>query len=532
MTCVYTTAYNSTTKVYRFTSSDVPVPWASGERPYLIGIKLMPTQINDVRSLVTRATIELADEPDTDVGIDPYLSSRSSVQGTYWKKWLARNPNFKGKPVQILEGFAGLAVGEYKSKFSGKIEKIEFGENRVTIEASDLNADLSEMYWPIKVDVKLTFDLSTTDSYLHVTDASQLAAAPGYVRIDDEVIKYTTRDTTGNFLTGLTRATFGTVNVVHSAGRKVTRVGYLVEDYTSNQIIFLLLDVGLSASTQFNGTALSFVWSKPDFEPPKHSVVVVEPRRVSELLGELCELAELHYWIGEGSVIDFKRKLPNQPSRIFAGHFTDEANIVAGSVRVDTNDEQRITRIYFWWDHDCIHTITERESFNRGDIIVDVEAELIYGEPVTRDIYSQIMRYDVTYTDPTMHVRRVVNLIGRLLGWNVKARAELDFQVELKDSDVATGDYVTISTNQVQDISGTGLSQAQGMVVRRERTKGNLIDLRVRLLPTRKFGYIAPDASPDWTSASASDKQYAFLSNNSPNAGKMDAIGTDGYYIM
>lgn len=532
MTCVYTTAYSSTTKVYRFTSHDVPVPWGSGERPYMISVKLMPTEMTEVRSLVTRATIELADEPDSDIGIDPYVSSRSSVQGTYWKKWLARNPNFKGRPLQILEGFTGLTSGEFTSKFSGTIQSIEFGNNKVIIEAADLNADLSDTYWPVKVDVKLTFDLSTSDSYLHVTNASQLAAAPGYVRIDDEVIKYTTRDTTANFVTGLTRGAFGTVNVAHTAGRKVTRVGYLAEDYTSNQIIFLLLDVGLSASTQFNAAVLSFIWSTPNFVPPKHPLIVVEPRKVSELLAELCELAELHYWIGEGSIIDFKRKLPNEPARTFSKHFTDQGNIVDGSVVVDTNDEKRITRLYFWWDHDCIHAINERTSFNRGDIIVDAEAELIYGEATARDMYSQVMRYAVTYTDVETHIMRVVNLLSRILAWNVKARAEIDFQVELKDSTVTTGDYVTISTNQVQGIDGVGLSQAQGIVVRRERGKGNLIDLRVRLLPTRKFAYIAPDASPDWSSADGDDKQYAFISNNPPNAGKMDAIGTDGYYIM
>ena len=47
-TCKFTTAFlNAAGQVYRFTSTNAPTPWNTGERPYLIGVKLLPNEIKD-----------------------------------------------------------------------------------------------------------------------------------------------------------------------------------------------------------------------------------------------------------------------------------------------------------------------------------------------------------------------------------------------------------------------------------------------------------------------------------------------------
>jgi hypothetical protein len=103
-TCQDKQNYDRTTKEYRFTSLDAP--YIKDARPYLDTIDWMQTEIKPGSlTIIGRSTLTMADEPDTDIGIDPYVENRSSVQGTFWKKLLARNKNYSGRRVEIYKGY-------------------------------------------------------------------------------------------------------------------------------------------------------------------------------------------------------------------------------------------------------------------------------------------------------------------------------------------------------------------------------------------------------------------------------------------
>lgn len=57
-------------------------------------------------------TVGFVDHPGSDIDFDPYLASRSYdplERGTFWTKWLARNPYFQNRPLRVRHGYADQA---------------------------------------------------------------------------------------------------------------------------------------------------------------------------------------------------------------------------------------------------------------------------------------------------------------------------------------------------------------------------------------------------------------------------------------
>ena len=116
--------------------------------PTLTGYQTAPTVLNvssgsrDKGPLGYRAvcSITLKDHPWNDVGVDPYVDARSydpEKQGTFWTKWLARNPFHVGYTLRVYEGELGAAL-DAMIKREYVVEKIDAGRNGVTITAKDV----------------------------------------------------------------------------------------------------------------------------------------------------------------------------------------------------------------------------------------------------------------------------------------------------------------------------------------------------------------------------------------------------------
>lgn len=106
-TCQDKANFGKSSKTHKLSSMNVAPPFI-GARPYLEKTTHLATEIKDKLSVKARIKSTYVDEPDTDVGIDPYVANRASVQGTYWQKMIARNPNFKGRPFRRKVGFLNV----------------------------------------------------------------------------------------------------------------------------------------------------------------------------------------------------------------------------------------------------------------------------------------------------------------------------------------------------------------------------------------------------------------------------------------
>ncbi len=93
------------------------------------------------------------------------------------------------------------------------------------VNADTLVTSTSKVYeFPHEV---LTADVDASTTVIPVNDASAYPPAPGLVWIDDEQMTYTALDLTNNKLTGVVRASSGTVAAAHTAGTDVEGQAYL-----------------------------------------------------------------------------------------------------------------------------------------------------------------------------------------------------------------------------------------------------------------------------------------------------------------
>ena len=174
-----------TTKIYRFVNRNASnsVIQMLNARPYFINpLDYMGTEIRDDKTITARFTINLADEPDYDDDTDPYLASRTNlldVKGSYWKKWLERNPFYKGRRIVIKEGFEGNSENDFVIKAAGNITNITRDGKSLKIECTDDIADLSQVKYPYKTNIKTAQDLGACFACKTRDDMLKLSAVQG-----------------------------------------------------------------------------------------------------------------------------------------------------------------------------------------------------------------------------------------------------------------------------------------------------------------------------------------------------------------
>ncbi len=176
-TCTDKPHFIKTTKTYKFCDADIEPPF-DFVRPYIKSIDYLPAEILENKTVPQRVTINMLDERDYDIGIDPYWSDRGyssvvGVPGTFWKKLIARNKNYKKRIVEIYEGFDSLAEVDYVLKFTGFIDEINYDNFGVSIKCIDLIKGLDEIEYPFKTNSRIT---TAIGKLWKVVDSSELVS--------------------------------------------------------------------------------------------------------------------------------------------------------------------------------------------------------------------------------------------------------------------------------------------------------------------------------------------------------------------
>jgi hypothetical protein len=529
-TCQDRTNFARATKDYRFTSHESPLPFSDGERPYIERLKYLPTEIKDEITVKGRVTLEMADEPDTDIGIDPYVATRATVQGNFWKKLLARNPNYKGRPIKIYDGFIGMTEANFLADgkmFAGIVDNIQLGKGIVKIEAADLLKELDQVSIPAKLNIKLASDISAAQTSVTVAgmDMASMDSPTGYIRVDDEIIYYGAIDTTTGILSSCLRAQFYTEAAAHNQGDKAQPVKYYAADNPFDTMQQILTDAGVAAG---DIDTAAFDAEEAFCADLNVEAVISEPTKASDLYHELVDLLECKTWVSESQQITIARNLPNHPTRTYTA-LNDDANILADSCQVDLNQKSLITRCSIYWDWDLIGDIDDIASFNRLTVAVDTDAEGVneYNETAEKIIKTRWLRHLTTGSTEEEQDSWIGAIAGRKVWQHRGPHPILQLDAELKDSALHTGQYAEITTDELQDVTGADIAAVNFQVVRRER-KGDKLTLKCLRLTDRRVCYITPDDAPDFADATAAQKEiYGFIA---AATGKM-ADFSEGYRI-
>ena len=349
---VYKTHFNGITKTYSFSSADLPIP-SNGYRPYLKGYNALTQEIKDNITIKNRITIELYDDNgESDIDNDPYWSTRghSSVilNGSYFKRLFARNPNFKHKDVRIYEAFTvnNLITGTWELRFSGKIENIYFEKGIVKVECiDDLKfLESSNLSTACRGTLDVNIDHTQTTG-ISVTETTGMAAS-GYILIDDEIITYSSLS--GTTLVTVARGAYGTLKASHSQGAKITRV-YRYFGNPFDIMEEILTDAGIG----FDATSFAELSGNTAFTlEPNIAALIIEDTKRSDLFWELVEGFSCKVWIASDGYVKIRRniyyaELPSLPSYLSAQKtITDDQHIIDGSCSIDWNEKSRYTDIY------------------------------------------------------------------------------------------------------------------------------------------------------------------------------------------
>lgn len=369
--------------------------------PALMSVSTSPTVLNvaagndDMSPLGLRAVAEVAikDFPYNDVGFDPYLTTRTYdplEQGSFWSKWLARNPFHTGYVLRVYDGFAGDALGSMiKREYS--VEKIDASRSQVRITAKDILRRITDNAITAPSLSNGSLSLSLTSGGTSFQAAGAVLAdypATGWVRINNEIIQYTSRAIVSSNVefTGLTRGALNTTAAAHNQFDRVQRV-LPYENTPFQDIIYDLLTV-------WGGIPASYI-DKADWDAEKlewrdlfdFTAYISDPVQIQQLVGEVCQQAQANIWWDERvQKIILRAQRPNfSPSTI-----SQEGNIIADSFSVEEIAKDRASQVFVYYGlRNPTLSLSDKFSFRAGEVFIDVDKEAQYGEPAVKQIFCR-----------------------------------------------------------------------------------------------------------------------------------------------
>jgi hypothetical protein len=521
-TCKYFSAFLRQDRDYLF--SEPPQPF-DNVRPYVKSLKILPTEIKSSLTVNSRINVEFHDDAsDIDVHTDPYWSQRSSHPGTFWKRLLARNPNYRRRRIRIFEGFLGDSDEYYKERWNGVLENITLGRGVVRVEAVDLLRDLSKIEVPPKQDSKLAADIDAATTF-GATLTSVVGLDPaGYIRLDEEVIGYASINTEARQILTLARGAFRTVADGHAVNAKVQKCRV----YGPGNWCDILKDKLLKTDGGLADADLNLPSFTESREWPTGEVlffaVVSEPVKLSELVMEIVDLLDVRIWIGEDLKVTVRRNVPNAPGREYHA-INDESGILSGSAGVDLNEKARLTRCAIYWDKNPIGKLDDVLSYSRLEVAVDAGSERAeaYSEVMEKKIFCRWL--SATYMQEELAAQAVKNLAGRKVLQAREGQTLLSFDLDLKDSAIKTGDWVLLTTDEVTLPDGSPIPGFSFQVVKREMKAGR-VGYQLLKMSDRRYCIIGPSGQPDYMAATPAQREYGYIAGSD---GKM-SNGDPGYH--
>jgi hypothetical protein len=428
--------------------------------PALASYNTAPTVLNvasgsrDKGPLGYRAVcqVNIKDFPWNDQGTDPYVSTRSYVperQGSFWTKWLARNPYHVGYTLNIYEGLIGQPLSAMTRR-EYVIEKIDHGKDGVSIIAKDILRRVTDtnVTAPTLSRGELASSITNVQTNLTIAGAVLADYPPtGYVRINSEVIQYAERyETTGSnlYFDGLTRAQAGTTAAAHNANDRVQRVIY----YNARPFHEILYDLfvtwgGIPANyIDFAAWGIEKTTYRPDYN---FTSFIAEPTKVDDLAGEVCLQAVANVWWDERIQKIVMKAVRPEPSPVL---LTDDDAIVAGSLSIIEKPEERASQAHVYYiQRSPIPSVTERTNYTRASVYIDVLKQVQYGgEPQIRELYCRFI--------PSQALAN--NLAQTYLDRFSDVRREITFDLSAKDAtNVWTGSVVTVRHYLDVDFTGS-----------------------------------------------------------------------------
>lgn len=535
-TCQAVASYTPAPKTYRFVEQRANLPAALDYYPCLISATRLPNKITPGQGLGRLGTVTatLQDFSHHDRGVDKYATTRAYVandRGTFFGKLKHRNEYYAGRIMRVKTGYLTTPF-DLASNFKTRtyiIDKITGPDRagKVQIVGIDLLAKALDRrsVAPVQTTGTVATALTigeTSTLVLSTGSGSQYPASNGTIRIDSELITYTSRST--DTLSSLTRGVGGTTVAAHNVGAAVQKV--LV--YSAVNVVTIINDLlttyaGISSSyiNSADWTAEQAAW----LSSYNLTSYISKPTGVAELISELCtqSLVDI-WWDDETAKIKLKAFAPYQ-SNASPPSLTDASHIIMDSVSVEDLPDQRLTRVSVLYGvRNYVSDLDKDDNYEREQRSIDVDAEssVQFNDVRIKKIFSR------WFTSGQEGL--ALTLAGRLLGRFRATPVRLKLSVDVKDDTIYAGDIVEITTRKLQDEDGAAIAAQFQIVELAETVGGHRIDLVLLSANfTGLYAFIGPNTLLNFTAETAANKRrYAFISDNN---GLM-SDGSPGYKIV
>tara|TARA_R110000803_G_scaffold26670_6_gene62880 strand:- start:248 stop:3268 length:3021 start_codon:yes stop_codon:yes gene_type:complete len=458
----------------------------------LISVSSAPTEIVPTKgiSLRSNVTIKLRDFMSTDTDTDDYAASRSYIttdQGSYFEKFLARNPHYVGRTVEVFDGYVAydgsIQAQDGKKKYI--IDSMFLDNDVLTIKCKDPMTLADEL--KAKVPVPSPFNLKSSLAHGTVNgvqlkiDGVDATAAQvhaeyglsGYVRIEKEILAYTRAETDDHLdFHNNGRESWGSHELLegetYEADEQVQKcVVFGTEDgsgdpVTINDVGFELLvnQAGIPAEACNNeaGGIYSWVDEKTDWLSSfRIDAILSEPKDINKQLSQLGSMVGVNFFYDDLTAkIIMKAEAPELD--ISGITLLTDDHIIEDSYKLIQSDKDRVSRVYYYYNIRD-HTEDRDKPKNYKNLYVNIDADsegvLEYGIQSNKVIYG----WGVTDTSTATSVSQ------RVLSRFKKAPITCTFKIDASLDQLHTGDHFYLSTRHITNIYGAQKLQTEMQVL-------------------------------------------------------------------
>lgn len=515
----------------RFSSSEQAPLAGSGAIPCVDRVIFAPEElkIGEAFGSFGQVVITLRDfTPESDYPEDPFIddASRGEVKGSYFTRLLARNPYWTNRQIRIIEGWVSdgkwfsdetivhhYTVRGIQGPSNGTLKIVAVGPLQVL--------NLAEAELPTASRGTLLLDIDDTIDEISIRgDVSIYEEYPddgGLVRIDDELIRYTSRE--DEKLLGCLRAQFGTEATEHSIRGTIQ----LCIEYSSQIITDIIKDLLLRVEVPEEFIDLDGWETEGSTWLARyiHSQVLSEPTPVMDYLRELLEVSLALLWWDD---IEAKIRLRAiRPANRALVRLNEEYNLL-DTPSLDTDMSARVSR--------CDVLIGLRTPVDDEEKQASYRVRVIgrsQGNTETEhrgpSLVSFLSRW-LSEGQAGIASRTTYQLTAYLRD----GRKTIDFDVASKDAFLKIGDLIELQIRDSVDTEGNPIPQL-GLLTRKQTIEqGSVYRYRIELTPSlvSRFAYIMPNDAPEYDDASASQRDPGGFISNVNNIG----LDNDPPYVL
>ncbi|WP_144394842.1 hypothetical protein [Pleionea sediminis] len=466
-TCRDPDNYSVVPKSYKLCSAIENFPRGQDLIPCITDVSLAPTSITGGRGLGSRAkvTVRAQDFKHHDRGVDPYFSERSydTSRGTFFGKWLARNPYYQARKAIVRSGFLSEP---YDPSFlltqHFLIEHISnpSGRNEVTMTFKDVlkQVDPKRAKYPAISEGELAFKCEVADDWISVKQGQgSFYQVNEHITMGAEILRVL--DIDGDDLM-VDRAQWNTEALAHSVNTKVQQC----KTYIDENLVDIIRDVLINGANISSDYIDDEAWEqeKQAWLPNYNlTALIPKPEGCDKLLNELMEIGLLDVW--EDSEAQIIRLKASSPFRSTIDVIRDP-DFVSGSLKVSDKPDLRLSRVWVRFGlRNPLKKLDDETNIARGYALGDREKEAPeqYGDKRAKVITSRWLQ------DDELHRDHAFSLTNRLLSRYKDNPKMFEFRLWMGRSFLPkTGDVIKLSVEALQDVTGAPILKTCQIVER------------------------------------------------------------------